>query len=80
MRQQADEMLNEFLRSDEFRERSEMSEEEIAEISLNKDAANHLANALRTLVKEFAKDRDNTSRIIKSVNVEINRMAARDGD
>ena len=78
MKQHAEEMLNEFLRSEEFKERSEMSEDEIDEISLNKDAKNPLANAVRTLVKEFVKDRDNSSKIVKSINMEINRMASQE--
>ena len=78
MKQHAEEMLNEFLRSEEFQERSEMSEDEIDEISLNKDAKNPLANAVRTLVKEFVKDRDNSSKIVKSINMEINRMASQE--
>jgi hypothetical protein len=80
MRQIAEEMLAEFLQSEEFKERSNMSEEEIGEIDLSTEANEPLVNALRVLAREFAKERDNSTKIVKSLNMEINRMASKEAN
>ena len=77
MKKPADIMLEEFISSDEFREKSGMSESQIAAIVLNIDATNLLANGVRALVKEFCKDQDNQLKIIKSIKQEVAREASR---
>ena len=61
-------MLEEFISSDEFREKSGMSESQIAAIVLNIDATNLLANGVRALVKEFCKDQDNQLKIMTDLD------------
>ena len=77
MKKPADIMLEEFISSDEFREKSGMSESQIAAIVLNIDATNLLANGVRALVKEFCKDQDNQLKIIKSIKQEVAKEASR---
>jgi hypothetical protein len=77
LKKPADIMLEEFISSDEFREKSGMSESQIAAIVLNVDATNLLANGVRALVKEFCKDQDNQLKIIKSIKQEVAKEASR---
>ena len=77
MKNPADIMLEEFISSDEFREKSGMSESQIAAVVLNVDATNLLANGVRALVKEFCKDQDNQLKIIKSIKQEVAKEASK---
>jgi hypothetical protein len=72
------EMLKEFLESDELKKRSDLSLDELAAVTFSAESNNDLVDAIRTLVREFYGNRDNDQRIIKNVNLWIsNRVKAK---
>ncbi|MEK9876809.1 MAG: hypothetical protein VW684_09115 [Betaproteobacteria bacterium] len=67
-------MLSEFLSSEEFKARTDLSLDELDSVDLREATNDALTDCLRVLVKEFAKDSEANLKIAKSINLEIQRL------
>ena len=62
-----EEMLAEFVNSDEFKRRSNLSEDQLSSIKLREVANDPLTDSLRSLVREFSKNSENPRSVVRSI-------------